>query len=425
MTRDSPETYDFETSMDEITLADAAVDAATPARATPKQIVIAMSGHASADVSMMEYCVHFVLNARDDVHVVHFARGGTPVQTTVYGPARGVAGSYGVDEEEDVERAKERPGWRRAPLSAESVVERVGAGAGGARAGHEFDWFPEYVRAELLDRRMQGARVQAVRVDALSGTFSAGELIEKISEGAFSDAVTTNDNWSTIPKPDLIVMGCRGHGLVKRAVLGSVSQYVLNRVATPTMFFRETLPPIEGAVSEAVKQKLGGVDQRVVCIAMSGSNSSRRLVEFFVNDYIRKEDCVLLLHCASAQQRSQKDLTDADVEENIATAYKIVSEWLSSHPHPSGRVVRMSLGKDEGSNDIRDRVVEFIELTDVNLLVVGRAISSARFRAKFIAPFPQYCVCHAPCPVLVYNPPHTYAPACEPKPKSTPAAPSS
>ena len=55
----------------------------------------------------------------------------------------------------------------------------------------------------------------------------------------------------------------------------------------PTLFFRSTLPKIVGQ-NDLVKQALGGVDQRVVAIAMSGSNSSRRLVEYFIQEHIRK-----------------------------------------------------------------------------------------------------------------------------------------
>jgi len=375
-----------------------------------KRVVVALSGNASADAKMMEYASHFVLGELDDVHVVHWHKGATP---TVYGPGR-IAGSYKTVEEEE-EASLERPGVRRAALSAESMVERASeASAGRALVKDYGAWLPEYVRAELLDRRMRGAITQAVQVDSMSGSYSADEMLLNISEGKYGveDPSYKNDHWCAIPSPDLIIMGCRGHGFVKRALLGSVSASVLNRVPKPTLFFRETLPPIEGMVSEAVKVKLGGVDQRVVCVAMSGSNASRRLVEFFVTEYIQAPDCVLLLHCASASQREQKDLTDADVEENLSQAYNLVSTFQKEHPHPNGRVTRMTLERDEGSSDVRDRIVEFLALTDINLLIVGRAASSAhRLRSAFVAPFTQYCVYHAPCPVLVYNPPPTYRPA--------------
>ena len=76
-----------------------------------------------------------------------------------------------------------------------------------------------------------------------------------------------------------------------------------------------------------------------------------------------------------------------------------------------GRAMRMTLNKDTGSAaDIRDRVIDFLGQTDVSLLVVGRSVSSAhRLRTVFMSPFPQYCVTHAPCPVLVYNPAPIYA----------------
>jgi nucleotide-binding universal stress UspA family protein len=247
--------------------------------------------------------------------------------------------------------------------------------------------------------------VQAVEISGSSGKFSVEEAVQAIVDGEFASA--ENDNWVCIPKPDLIVMGCRGHGLVRRALLGSVTQNVLNRIPVSTLFFRSSLPKIVGA-SDLVKQKLGGVDQRVVCICMSGSNSSRRLCEYFVKEHIRSTDVVLLLHCLAESQRKQKDLSEADVEENLSRSYDLVQNFQKEHPD-HGRVIRMVLQKETGSaSDIRDRTIDFLNMTDVNLAVVGRAISSGHLRSRFMSPYPQYCVTHAPCPVLVWNPPPSY-----------------
>ena len=89
-----------------------------------------------------------------------------------------------------------------------------------------------------------------------------------------------------------------------------------------------------------------------------------------------------------------------------------VSSFLKEDTNEmGGRVMRMTLNKDTGSAaDTRDRVVDFLGQTDVSLLIVGRSLSSAhRLRTVFMSPFPQYCVTHAPCPVLVYNPAPIYA----------------
>ena len=89
-----------------------------------------------------------------------------------------------------------------------------------------------------------------------------------------------------------------------------------------------------------------------------------------------------------------------------------VSSFLKEDTNEmGGRVMRMTLNKDTGSAaDIRDRVIDFLGQTDVSLLVVGRSLSSAHhLRTVFMSPFPKYCVTHAPCPVLVYNPAPIYA----------------
>jgi nucleotide-binding universal stress UspA family protein len=409
---------------------------------------------------MVEFARAFALEPNDDVWCVHYSRGATRYASAMYGPGR-VAGSYKADEDSVTERL----GVRVAPLRRDD--------AEGAESERESSWLPEYVRAELLDRRLSGKSfVQAVEISGSSGKFSVEEAVQAIVDGEFASA--ENDNWVCIPKPDLIVMGCRGHGLVRRALLGSVTQNVLNRIPVSTLFFRSSLPKIVGAsdlvkqklggvdqrvvcipkpdlivmgcrghglvrrallgsvtqnvlnripvstlffrsslpkivgASDLVKQKLGGVDQRVVCICMSGSNSSRRLCEYFVKEHIRSTDVVLLLHCLAESQRKQKDLSEADVEENLSRSYDLVQNFQKEHPD-HGRVIRMVLQKETGSaSDIRDRTIDFLNMTDVNLAVVGRAISSGHLRSRFMSPYPQYCVTHAPCPVLVWNPPPSY-----------------
>ena len=235
-----------------------------------KRVLFLASGSHEADVKSFEYAATSALDAKDDVTVMHYVKGAV---ATVYGPGR-LAGSYGADEDS----VRERVGCTRVPVSDDASREKAA-------------WLPEYIRARLLERKLskdKGA-VQVVQIDGLSGKRSVEEAVAAIVDGEFSSSHESykNDEWLSIEPPTLIIMGCRGHGLVRRALLGSVTQNVLNRIPVPTLFFRSTLPKIVGQ-NELVKQALGGVDQRVVAIAMSGSNSSRRLVEYFIQEHIRK-----------------------------------------------------------------------------------------------------------------------------------------
>jgi len=368
-----------------------------PTAHAPKRVLYLASGSHEADVKSFEYATSCVLDAMDAIVVMHYVKGAV---ATMYGPGR-LAGSYGADEDS----VRARVGCTLVPVSTDDDSE----------SREIVEWLPEYIRANLLERKLSKKKgpVSVVQIDGLSGKGSVEEALAAIVDGEFSSSHESykNDEWISIEPPNLIIMGCRGHGLVRRALLGSVTQNVLNRISVPTLFFRSNLPKLVGS-SELVKQSLGGIDQRVVAIAMSGSNSSRRLVEYFVQEHLRMSDVVLLLHCHDETQLKNKDITPGDVEENICRSMSTVSSFLHEETNKmGGRVMRMTLNKDTGSaSDIRDRTIDFLGQTDVNLLVVGRALSSAhRLRTVFMTPFPQYCVTHAPCPVLVYNPPQEYA----------------
>jgi len=375
--------------------------------AAKKNVLFLMSGNADADERMVKFGLS-LLREEDNCFVVHFKRGAT---STVYGPGR-VAGSFGVSDES----VRERRGVVTVPLSDEVGMDDSSASADETSAHRSCEigrWVPEGVRAELSKRRVVGkGSVQIVQIDGMSGKFSVEECVAAICDGEFSDSHENfiNDAWLSIPKPDLLVMGCRGRGLVRRSLLGSVTQNVLNRIPISTCFYRSSLP---ATPSQSIQQKLGSANQRVVTIAMSGSNSSRRLVDYFVDSYANPTDVVLLLHCLSDSQRKRKDINQADIEENMARAFASVEEFQKEHAeHKSelrGRVIRMTLDQEGGhASDVRDRIVDFLEMTDTSLLVVGRAVSSSHLRSKFMSPFPQYCVNHASCPVLVWNPEPTY-----------------
>ena len=367
----------------------------TPMSATKKNALFLMSGNADADERMVTFGLS-LLRDEDNCWVAHYERGAT---STAYGPGR-IAGSFGVSDES----VRERRGVVTVPLSDE-------VGMDDSSAHRSCKWMPEGVRSELNARRRVGkGSVQIVQIDGMSGKFSVVAAI--CIDGEFSEDHSTyaNDDWISIPKPDLIVMGCRGRGLVRRSLLGSVTQNVLNRIPVSTCFYRSSLP---APPSQSIKQKLGSSGARVVCIAMSGSNSSRRLVDYYVDSYANPTDVVLLLHCLSDSQRKRKDITHSDIEENMARAFAAVDKFQKEHAeHKSelrGRVIRMTLDQEGGhASDVRDRIVDFLEMTDTSLLVVGRAVSSSHLRSKFMSPFPQYCVNHASCPVLVWNPEPTY-----------------
>lgn len=56
-----------------------------------------------------------------------------------------------------------------------------------------------------------------------------------LSGGEVRDAVL---EYSKTLKPDMIVVGCRGHGTLKRALLGSLSSFMVHHAETPVLVVR-------------------------------------------------------------------------------------------------------------------------------------------------------------------------------------------
>ena len=143
------------------------------------------------------------------------------------------------------ESVRERRGVVTVPLSDEVGMDDDARESSGHRSRELGRWVPEGVRAELSKRRAVGkGSVHIVQIDGMSGKFSVEECVAAICEGEFSSSHSSyaNDEWISIPKPDLLVMGCRGRGLVRRSLLGSVTQNVLNRIPVSTCFYRSSLP---------------------------------------------------------------------------------------------------------------------------------------------------------------------------------------
>ena len=121
--------------------------------------------------------------------------------------------------------------------------------------------------------------------------------------GAFESPPAGMPEALVVPRPDLVRRQSRPKvSQTRRARL--VSSGVLAAAAAPCCVYRSTLPsPSEDEI--AARQKLGDEEQpqRVVCLALSGSDASHSVAEWSARRLARPSDRVVVLHCDDAKRR--------------------------------------------------------------------------------------------------------------------------
>ncbi|CAI7934485.1 unnamed protein product [Closterium sp. NIES-54] len=99
-------------------------------------------------------------------------------------------------------------------------------------------------------------------------------------------------------KADLIVMGTRGMGAISRAMLGSVSDYVVNHATCAVLIVRPPPPPSadQPQQQQALQQApLDHPSQRVLLLAVDNSDGSRLALRYALEEFCRADDIIILL----------------------------------------------------------------------------------------------------------------------------------
>eukprot|EP00475_Leptophrys_vorax_P045815 TRINITY_DN9658_c0_g1_i1.p1 TRINITY_DN9658_c0_g1~~TRINITY_DN9658_c0_g1_i1.p1 ORF type:complete len:348 (-),score=10.84 TRINITY_DN9658_c0_g1_i1:118-1161(-) len=208
-------------------------------------------------------------------------------------------------------------------------------------------------------------------------------------------------------RADLIVMGTRGMGAITRAMLGSVSDHVVNHATCPVLIVRP--PP---AASEAMprqqqlqpSQLTDAPAQRVLLLAVDASDGSRLALRYALEEFCRPNDIFVLLSVlptppwAAYGEYYNQDMIERLEQAELSEADAMLEEFAEQV-----RAMHMVCSKEVIRGDIRETICYSAEQFNVDLLLLGcRGLSG--IQRMLLGSVSDYCAHHASVPVLIVRP---------------------
>ena len=360
--------------------------------AKKRNVLIPMGGSLNSNRRLFEFAASNLFDDVDNVFVFHYERKHNPSDPT---PATQRQGFQIVN----IDKPLDTP-----PDSSEAEDH-------GSKAA-EADWLPRAVSDALRKQRRAcpSATCIVFKIDGSANIDSAEEAVIEICKGTFQSTSSMFPDHMAIPKPDIVCLGARGRGILKRFMMGSVSNAVASRAECSVCVFRDSLPATDPSEVATLRYQFrdSGPDageQRAICIALGGSDASVVVVKWVAETLLRPTDRIVLLHCEDNKKSERRGLTKELIGANMRKCEEILREYAAKHPDPAGQEYCIIEEEGESSVDIRDRLLDFIQnKTDVNLLVLGKSNRTAGIRSILLGSVPRYVLNHGKCPVLVVNP---------------------
>ena len=356
-------------------------------------------------------------------------------------------------ERKEVDPVTKRFGCRKAAISVldDSRLKKKVVDVPGAALEKTF--VPEFMplggklRASLfsLSSGQNVKSIEVFEVDPESGFPHAAAAIQRICDGMYAKKESALPGQKVeeetqpafyVPRPDYVLMGTHGKGLLERFIVGSVATNVLHNVDVPCIFYRSSVEfkeeQVKGVKSEIeayrmyavephAKESEGGkADQQhkknVVLLGVSGTQSSIDVVKFYVKKLARENDDVILAHVPMKEHSMHsKHVTQSDITLNLETCKKLIEVYVKDNKCEDTFRLRdvVDLGKKSVATsprilDPREQLVEAAKGFGATMLIVGRsAFGDKHFigRMLYIGTLPLFCTQYASCPVCVYNPP--------------------
>lgn len=223
--------------------------------------------------------------------------------------------------------------------------------------------YPDYFLAARPDRTGLIGRLMQGRRDAARRTVDAA--VRRLEErglrasGVIADGLEAVDGILRVIKqraPGLLVVGTRGLGPVRSAVIGSVARALAQLSPVPVLIVRD----------------LRTAPQRVL-IAVDGSAASRAALSALTRLPVSKELTVELLHVMPARDWSKMSLPDEDLADVRATQERAESEAADAvlraarKALPKGVSVRTQ--KERGA--VTDTIWARADAMQADLIVLG------------------------------------------------------
>lgn len=189
---------------------------------------------------------------------------------------------------------------------------------------------------------------------------------------------------------DVIVMGWRGHGVMRRVVSGSVSRTVVRAAPCSVLVVRRALR-----------------DLRTIVVGVDGSAQSTRAVELAARLQPPKDGRMLLVTAAPLMSDPSNPLLPADIRKAAASGVANINRrrvaearanlnQLAKRPRAAGWRVDVAVTNAAPLESLLSAVTE----SGANLLVVG-ATGASQLRRLLLGSVAQGALDRSPVPVLV------------------------
>lgn len=253
--------------------------------------------------------------------------------------------------------------------------------------------------------------------DVRTATSAYGAAVKEI-EGDPGDCIVDFIHSESI---DVVILGSRGRGNIKRTVLGSITEYILNRVhcailvarpkVVPSDAFRRkstTLPAdFPGRLGSPTLSRLASTPagllmpfNRRVCIAYDHSGPGRYLMNWAAQNVLFPSDVVFVVRAIPKKKESakkesgKKDARDSDDSSSVG------KDSIKQLPFTilSGA---KQLQTHQIQGNAKSNICQFVENESIDLLVIGTykaKVKKVGLTARKVA---LYMFNKCACPTLV------------------------